>query len=55
MYNSKGGSAVCPLNGSCLTPGVVYDAKVTRLDHNKTEFYTEVKVDTFIGTKVSQL
>ena len=45
--NCRGGRAVCPLNGACLTPGVVYEAKVTRLDNSETEFYTGVTVGTF--------
>ena len=35
------------LNGACLTEGVVYEAKVTRRDNKKEEFYTGVTVGTF--------
>ena len=41
------GRAVCPLEGACLTEGVIYEAKVTRLDNNTSEFYTGVTVNTF--------
>ena len=30
----------CPLGGGCTVKGVVYCAEVTRLDNNKSEFYT---------------
>ena len=45
--NCRGGRAVCPLQGACLTEGVIYEAKVTRLDNNTSEFYTGVTVGTF--------
>ena len=45
--NSRGGRATCPLDGACLTPGVVYEAKVIRRDNRKAEFYTGVTVGPF--------
>ena len=45
--NCRGGVGTCPLNGACLTEGVVYEAKVTRRDNKKEEFYTGVTVGTF--------
>ena len=38
--NCRGGKANCPLNGACLTEGLVYQANVTRGDTNASEFYT---------------
>ena len=38
--NCRGGRANCPLDGVCLTEGVIYQAKVTRVDNNHVEFYT---------------
>ena len=47
-YNCRGGwVATCPLNGACLTTGVIYEAKVTRTDSNESEFYTGVTVGPF--------
>ena len=45
--NCRGGRATCPLDGACLTPGVVYEAKVIRRDNRKAEFYTGVTVGPF--------
>ena len=45
--NCRGGRAVCPLDGACLTEGVIYEAKVTRVDNNQSEFYTGVTVGPF--------
>ena len=39
--NCRGGRANCPLDGACLTEGVIYQAKVTRVDNNQVEFYTD--------------
>ena len=38
--NCRGGVANCPLDGACLTKGVVYGAKVTKSSDQSTEFYT---------------
>lgn len=38
--NCKRGPATCPVNGVCLTEGVVYQATVTRGDNKKEETYT---------------
>ena len=38
--NCKRGVASCPLNGACLTKGVVYEAKVTKTSDQSTETYT---------------
>ena len=38
--NCKRGVASCPLNGACLTKGVVYQAKVTNTRDQSTETYT---------------
>ena len=45
--NCRRGVDNCPLDGACLTEGVVYEAKVTRRDNGKQEFYTGVTVGTF--------
>ena len=45
--NCRRGVDNCPLDGACLTEGVVYKAKVTRRDNGKQEFYTGVTVGTF--------
>ena len=45
--NCRGGVAVCPLQGACLTEGVIYEAQVTRLDNHTSEFYTGVTAGTF--------
>ena len=45
--NCRGGVATCPLDGACLTPGVIYEAKVTRKDNYESEFYTGVTVGPF--------
>ena len=38
--NCKKGVASCPLNGVCLTKGVVYEATVSRGDNKDDETYT---------------
>jgi hypothetical protein len=38
--NCKKVGASCPLNGACLTKGVVYEAKVTKTSDQSTETYT---------------
>jgi hypothetical protein len=38
--NCKQGVATCPLDGTCLTKGVVYGAKVTKTSDQTTETYT---------------
>ena len=45
--NCQGGINACPLNGACQIEGVVYEAKITRRDNQKSEFYTGVTVGTF--------
>ena len=45
--NCRGGEAVCPLRGACLTEGLVYEATVTRLDTNTKETYTGLTEGTF--------
>ena len=38
--NCRGGPPRCPVNGTCLTEGVVYQATVTRRDNSVQETYT---------------
>ena len=38
--NCRGGPAQCPVDGKCLTEGVVYEATVTRGDTNEGQTYT---------------
>jgi hypothetical protein len=38
--NCKRGPATCPVNGACLTEGVVYEATVSRGDNKDDETYT---------------
>ena len=38
--NCRGGVANCPVDGACLTQGVVYQATVTREDNQAKETYT---------------
>ena len=38
--NCRGGAARCPVDGACQSKEVVYQAKVTREDNNKEEYYT---------------
>ena len=38
--NWRGGAPRCPVNGTCLTEGVVYQATVTRRDNSVQETYT---------------
>ena len=45
--NCQAGINACPLNGACQTEGVVYEAKITRRDNQKSEFYTGVTAGTF--------
>ena len=45
--NCRGGVGVCPLEGSCLTPGVVYEATVETLDGNLPETYTGLTAGRF--------
>ena len=37
----------CPLNGQCLTSGVVYQAKIRRKDNDKFETYVGLTADNF--------
>ena len=37
----------CPLDGKCLTPSLIYQATVTRLDTQKTETYIGLTENTF--------
>ena len=37
----------CPLNGQCLTSGVVYQAKIRRKDNDKFETYVGLTTDDF--------
>ena len=45
--NCRGGVTECPLEGSCLTPGVVYQATVTTHDGNPPETYTGLTAGQF--------
>ena len=45
--NCRAGTNACPLNGACQTEGVVYEARITRRDNQKSEFYTGVTAGTF--------
>ena len=45
--NCRGGVVVCPLEGSCLTAGVVYEATVTRQDSQATDTYTGLTAGRF--------
>ena len=45
--NCRGGTSKCPVNGVCLTEGVVYQATVTRSDNDATETYTGLTARTF--------
>ena len=45
--NCRGGIPKCPVNGACLTEGVVYQATVTRGDNNAIETYTGLTARTF--------
>jgi hypothetical protein len=38
---------LCPLQGSCLTSGIIYQASVTRLDNNRKETYIGLTETTF--------
>ena len=38
--NCRGGIPACPVQGHCLTEGVVYQATVERTDNSSTETYT---------------
>ena len=38
--NCRGGPSKCPVDGACLTEGVVYRATVTRGDNSAQETYT---------------
>ena len=39
--------AECPLEGNCLTKGVIYQATVTRVDNNKEETYVGLTENNF--------
>ena len=45
--NCRRGPASCPVNGACLTEGVVYRAKVLQEDTNIEEFYTGMTARSF--------
>ena len=45
--NCRGGPTTCPLQGRCLTPGLVYGATVTREDTGGTSTYTGLTCNTF--------
>ena len=45
--NCRVGPAACPLQGRCLTPGLVYGATVTRADTGGTSTYTGLTCNTF--------
>ena len=45
--NCRGGPTKCPVNGSCLTEGVIYEATVTRGDNGKKETYTGLTARSF--------
>lgn len=40
-------NTTCPLEGKCLTPGVIYQATVTRADNHKSETYIGLTENTF--------
>ena len=44
---AEGGVTKCPVNGACLTQGVVYQATVKRGDNAATETYTGLTSRTF--------
>ena len=45
--NCQGGPAVCPVQGRCLTKGVIYRATVTDTESGQVETYTGVTGNTF--------
>ena len=45
--NCRGGPTVCPLEGSCLTRELVYQATVVREDNDQMETYTGLTGGTF--------
>ena len=45
--NCRGGVGVCPLEGSCLTPGVIYEATVKTQDGSPPETYTGLTAGRF--------
>ena len=44
--NCQGGPAVCPVQGRCLTKGVIYRATVTDTESGQVETYTGVTGNT---------